>query len=79
MGMSGMYGPADEREALATGQDIIPLVGARRRDQLEEALASASLELSAAQLQQIESAVPEGAVAGDRYAAAQMAMLDSER
>jgi aryl-alcohol dehydrogenase-like predicted oxidoreductase len=61
------------------GDDIIPLVGARRRDQLEEALAAGSLELSAEQLREIESAVPAGAAAGDRYAAAQMAMLDSER
>src|SRR6185312_2217042 len=64
---------------LAQGQDIIPLVGARRRDRLAEALGAAALRLSAADLARLEAAVPAGAAAGERYAAAQMALLDSER
>jgi hypothetical protein len=35
--------------------------------------------LTPADLAAIEQAVPKGAAAGDRYATAQMAMLDSER
>lgn len=61
------------------GEDIVPLVGARRRDRLTEALGALAVTLNAADLAAIESAVPAGAAAGDRYAAAQMAFLDSER
>ncbi|WP_035796191.1 aldo/keto reductase [Kitasatospora mediocidica] len=60
------------------GEDIVPLVGARRRERLAEALGSVDVELTAADLAAIETAVPAGAALGDRYAAAQMAHLDSE-
>ena len=65
--------------ALSRGDDVVPLVGARRRDQLTEALAAVDLDLTEDDLAQIEAAVPPGAVAGERYAADQMALLDSER
>ncbi|CAO3435105.1 aldo/keto reductase [Azospirillum doebereinerae] len=65
--------------ALSRGSDIVPLVGARRRDRLAEALGALDLDLSADDLAAIERAVPPGAAAGDRYAAPQMAALDSER
>ena len=64
---------------LSRGADVVPLVGARRRDRLAEALAALELRLTAEDLARIEQAVPPGAAAGDRYAAAQMAHLDSER
>ncbi|XGV99496.1 MAG: aldo/keto reductase [Leptolyngbya sp. BL-A-14] len=64
---------------LAQGTDIIPLIGSRRRDQLQEALGALNLQLSQADLAQIEAAIPPDAVAGDRYNAEQMAMLNSER
>jgi aryl-alcohol dehydrogenase-like predicted oxidoreductase len=64
---------------LSRGQDIVPLVGARRRDRLAEALGALEVELTADDLAAIERAVPVGAAAGDRYHAAQMATLDSER
>jgi aryl-alcohol dehydrogenase-like predicted oxidoreductase len=63
----------------AQGEDIVPLVGARRRDRLIEALDAATIELSADDLAAIQAAVPKGAAAGDRYPAPQMAFLDSER
>jgi aryl-alcohol dehydrogenase-like predicted oxidoreductase len=63
----------------AKGADIVPVVGSRRRDQLEEALGALALELTPDDLAAIEQAVPKGAAAGTRYAAAQMAHLDSER
>lgn len=63
----------------AQGEDIIPLIGARRRDRLEEALAAAEVTLTPEDLAAIEQAVPKGAAAGDRYPAAQMGQLDSER
>ncbi|WP_225803554.1 aldo/keto reductase [Streptomyces sp. NK15101] len=61
------------------GADIVPLVGARRRDRLTEALGALDVTLEAADLAAIEEAVPAGAAAGERYPAAQMAHLDSER
>jgi aryl-alcohol dehydrogenase-like predicted oxidoreductase len=63
---------------LSRGPNIVPLVGARRRDHLQEALKSLDLELSAEDLLTIESLVPAYAVAGERYMPEQMAMLDSE-
>jgi aryl-alcohol dehydrogenase-like predicted oxidoreductase len=63
---------------LSRGEDIVPLIGARRRDRLQEALGALELELSADDLSQIEQAVPAGAAAGERYPEAQMAQLDSE-
>jgi len=63
---------------LAQGADIVPLVGARRRERLTEALGAMKLTLTGDDLQQIERAVPINAAAGDRYAAAQMSTLDSE-
>ncbi|MFH8656564.1 aldo/keto reductase [Streptomyces afghaniensis] len=62
---------------LARGEDIVPLVGARRRDRLSEALGALDVTLEAADLTAIEEAVPPGAAAGDRYPAAQMAHLES--
>jgi len=63
----------------AQGVDIVPLVGARRRDRLAEALAAAEVRLTEQDLADIEQAVPAGAAAGDRYAAPAMNELDSER
>jgi aryl-alcohol dehydrogenase-like predicted oxidoreductase len=60
------------------GADIVPLIGARRRDQLKEGLGGLDLTLSAAELARIEQAVPHEAVAGTRYQPAAMAHLDSE-
>jgi aryl-alcohol dehydrogenase-like predicted oxidoreductase len=63
----------------ARGEDIVPVLGARRRDQLAETLGAAELILSADDLAAIEHAVPADSAAGERYAAEQMARLDSER
>jgi aryl-alcohol dehydrogenase-like predicted oxidoreductase len=63
----------------AQGRDIIPLIGARRRDRLAEALGALEVRLTAEDLAAIEAAVPKDAAAGERYAPAQMAHLDSER
>ena len=61
------------------GEDIIPLIGTKRRDRLAEALKALDLALSADDLAAVEAAVPAAAVAGDRYAPAQVTSLDSER
>ncbi|MFG3661115.1 aldo/keto reductase [Streptomyces sp. NPDC047706] len=59
--------------------DIVPLVGARRRDRLTEALGALDVTFDEADLRAVEEAVPAGAAAGERYATQQMAHLDSER
>ena len=64
---------------LAQGEEIVPLIGARTRERLAEALGALDLELDAGAIERMEAAIPPGAAAGDRYPAAQMAMLDSER
>ena len=63
----------------AQGNDIVPLIGARRRPQLAESLGALDLKLSSDQLARLAKAVPPGAVAGERYPAAQIAHMDSER
>ena len=63
----------------AQGDDIIPLVGARRRDRLAEALGALSTDLTPQAIAALEQAVPKGAAVGERYPAMQMAMLDSEK
>jgi aryl-alcohol dehydrogenase-like predicted oxidoreductase len=60
------------------GNDIVPLIGARRRDQLKEGLGALDIALTVADLARIEQAVPPDAVAGTRYLPAAMAHLDSE-
>ena len=64
---------------LNRGEDIVPLIGARRRDRLTEALGALALSLTDEDLQTIENAVPADQAAGDRYDPRQMAMLDSEK
>ncbi|HEX7758702.1 MAG TPA: aldo/keto reductase [Caulobacteraceae bacterium] len=63
----------------AHGTDIVPLVGARRRDRLTEALGALDVSLTAADLAAIEAAVPKGAAAGERYPPAQLVHMDSEK
>jgi aryl-alcohol dehydrogenase-like predicted oxidoreductase len=59
----------------AQGAEIVPLVGARTRTRLAEALPAADLELTDDDLAEIEKAVPAGAARGDRYPAAFMSSL----
>jgi aryl-alcohol dehydrogenase-like predicted oxidoreductase len=63
----------------AQGDDIVPLIGARKRDRLAESLGAVTLSLSADDLAAIEAAMPADAVAGGRYAAEQLAHMDSEQ
>jgi aryl-alcohol dehydrogenase-like predicted oxidoreductase len=59
----------------AQGEDIVPLVGARTRERLTEALPAMELKLTADDLAEIEKAVPPGAARGDRYPSAFMSSL----
>jgi aryl-alcohol dehydrogenase-like predicted oxidoreductase len=64
---------------LAQGADIVPLVGARRRERLSESLRALDIILTGEELGEIARAIPRDAAAGSRYPAAQMGMLDSEK
>ena len=64
---------------LSRGDDIVPLIGAKSREQLATGLAATGLALDAAQLAAIEAAVPADQVAGTRYPRPQMRTLDSEQ
>ncbi|MDT4914502.1 MAG: hypothetical protein QOC66_3630 [Pseudonocardiales bacterium] len=63
----------------AQGNDIVPVIGMRRRSRLDEAVQAMAVTLDSADLAAIEATVPSGSAAGDRYATEQMAQLDSER
>jgi aryl-alcohol dehydrogenase-like predicted oxidoreductase len=65
--------------ALTRGSDVIPVLGARTRGQLDEAVRALGIKLSRDDVAAIERAVPAGSTAGERYAPQQMATLDSER
>ena len=90
MGMSGMYGATDRRESIAPVHDALDagitpfdtgdFYGMGHNELLlAEALGAQTVRLSPEDLAAIESAVPRGAAAGERYAPAQVAHLDSER
>jgi aryl-alcohol dehydrogenase-like predicted oxidoreductase len=64
---------------LSRGEEVVPLVGARRRESLREALGAIDLKLTYEDLSGIDFAIPAEAVAGERYSPDQMATLDSER
>ncbi|MDX3077363.1 aldo/keto reductase [Streptomyces sp. NPDC088354] len=64
---------------LAQGEDIVPLIGARTRERLTEAVGALDVRFDDADLAAIEAAVPAGAAAGSRYPQSQMEHLDSER
>ena len=64
---------------LGRGDDVVPLIGARRRDRLHEALGALELELTGEDLERIADALPPGAAAGGRYADWALADLDSEK
>ncbi|MFI5906070.1 aldo/keto reductase [Dactylosporangium sp. NPDC051541] len=59
----------------AQGDLIVPLIGARTRERLAEAIGAADLTLSAEDLAEIEAAVPAGSARGDRYPSAAMSSL----
>jgi pyridoxine 4-dehydrogenase len=63
----------------AQGKDIVPLVGARRRDRLTEALGALELTLTSAHLAALAKVFPPGVAAGGRYPEAVLAHMDSEK
>ena len=64
---------------LAKGDHIVPLVGARSRERLIEALGALDITLTPADLAQIEATVPPDAVAGSLYSGMVLKMIRQER
>ena len=62
---------------LAQGDDIIPIPGTRRRARLEENLKALDVQLTAADLKQMEETFPRGIAAGQRYSEQMMKLIDA--
>jgi aryl-alcohol dehydrogenase-like predicted oxidoreductase len=61
---------------LAKGKDMFPIPGTKRRKYLEENAAAADIKLTPAEVAELEVAVPQNEIAGDRYAAPAMKAID---
>jgi aryl-alcohol dehydrogenase-like predicted oxidoreductase len=61
---------------LSRGNDIVPIPGTKRRKYLEENLKTLEVVIAPEELRQIEEAAPKNAVAGARYPANMMAVLN---
>jgi aryl-alcohol dehydrogenase-like predicted oxidoreductase len=61
---------------LAQGEDVLPIPGTKRVKYLEENTAAADIALTPEQVDRLSAAVPQGQVAGDRYAPGGMATLN---
>jgi len=57
---------------LARGREIVPIPGTKSRKRLEENCAAVDVALTAAELAELERAIPKGAVVGERYPAGMM-------
>ncbi len=61
---------------LAKGNDLVPIPGTKRRKYLEENAAAAEIKLTPNEVAELEAAVPQNEIMGDRYAAANMKSID---
>jgi aryl-alcohol dehydrogenase-like predicted oxidoreductase len=61
---------------LAKGEDLVPIPGTKRRRYLEENAGAADIQLSPAEVVELEAAVPQNEIAGERYAPANMKSID---
>src|ERR1700683_114487 len=61
---------------LAKGEDLVPIPGTKRRKYLEENAAAAEIKLTPGEIAELEAAVPQNEISGERYAAANMKAID---
>ena len=61
---------------LAQGNDIVPIFGTKRRKYLEENVRALEVELSPADLEEIDEVAPKGVAAGERYNEAGMRTIN---
>ncbi len=62
---------------LHKGDDIVPIPGTKRRQYLEENVAAGELQVSPAEMDQLDAALPPELVAGPRYGEFMMSFIDS--
>jgi aryl-alcohol dehydrogenase-like predicted oxidoreductase len=83
-GPSGPGGPCTPAQLalawlLAKGKDIVPIPGTKRQTYVEENAGAAGIELSAAQVSELEAMFPPDAAAGPRYSEAMARLIDTGR
>ena len=61
---------------LAQGEDIVPIPGTKQRRYLEENVGALDVELTGADLEEIEEVAPKGAAVGERYNEAAMRTIN---
>jgi aryl-alcohol dehydrogenase-like predicted oxidoreductase len=61
---------------LAKGEDLVPIPGTKRRKYLEENAGAAAIALTPEEVKELEAAVPESEIVGERYAAAGLKAID---
>ena len=61
---------------LSRGEDVIPIPGTKRISYLEENIEALAIELTPAEVARIDEIAPAGFASGDRYAPAQMKLVD---
>ena len=61
---------------LAQGEDVVPIPGTKQRRYLEENVQALEIELTPADLEEIEEVAPKGAAAGERYHEAGMRTIN---
>jgi aryl-alcohol dehydrogenase-like predicted oxidoreductase len=61
---------------LSKGEDLVPIPGTKRRKYLEENAAAADIHLTPSDVAELEAAVPQNEIAGERYAPAAMKAID---
>jgi aryl-alcohol dehydrogenase-like predicted oxidoreductase len=61
---------------LAQGEDVVPIPGTKRRKYLDENAAAAKIRLTSDEVAELEAAIPQDEIVGDRYAAASMTAID---
>ncbi len=61
---------------MAKGDDVVPIPGTKRRKYLEENAAAVDVQLTPQEVAELETEVPQEAVAGERYAEQAMKSID---
>lgn len=61
---------------LAHGKDVVPIAGTKRRTYLEENIGAVTVQLTPADLEELDRIAPPGVTAGPRYAAEAMARVN---
>ena len=61
---------------LSRGLDLIPIPGTKRRKYLDENAAAINIKLTPADIQELEAAIPQNQIAGERYNAGGLNTID---